>query len=171
MSYVCKVSIKVPRIKSNKKHSLKSLSNWVDFEAWRGFDLLDVSWSECFCSCTECRVQKTWIAWMVVVGVFIAPTTILAVDVDGTPDSPAVHWTWHYSLFGACHVNRPLWFGAVGRWSPLSSCDTRLSGAIRLRSSDFWLTHCSLLLYTTVGRWAQLVVAPLAHWIGSVHTG
>jgi hypothetical protein len=30
---------------------------------------------------------------MVVVGVFIAPTTILVVDVDGTPDSPAVHWT------------------------------------------------------------------------------
>jgi hypothetical protein len=28
---------------------------------------------------------------MVVVGVFIAPTTILAVVVDGTPDSPVVH--------------------------------------------------------------------------------
>jgi hypothetical protein len=30
---------------------------------------------------------------MEVVGVFIVPTTILTVVVDGTPDSPVVHWT------------------------------------------------------------------------------
>jgi hypothetical protein len=46
-------------------------------------------------------------------GVFIAPTTILAVAVDSTPDSPVVHRTWHYSLSGACHIIRPLGFGAV----------------------------------------------------------
>jgi hypothetical protein len=46
-------------------------------------------------------------------GVFIAPTTILAVNVDGTPDSPVVHWTGHCSLSGAYHVSRPLEFGAV----------------------------------------------------------
>jgi hypothetical protein len=34
-------------------------------------------------------------------GVFIATTTILVVAVDGTPDSPAVHRTWHCSLSGA----------------------------------------------------------------------
>jgi hypothetical protein len=57
----------------HKTPSLKSLSNWVDFEAWRGFDLLDVSWSVCFCSCIECGVQKTWMAWMVVVGGIYSP--------------------------------------------------------------------------------------------------
>jgi hypothetical protein len=48
-------------------------------------------------------------------GVFITPTTILAVAVDGTPNSPVVHQTWHYSLSGACQVSRPLGFGAVDR--------------------------------------------------------
>jgi hypothetical protein len=48
-------------------------------------------------------------------GVFIAPTTILAVVVDGTPDSPVVHRTWHCSASGACHVSCPLGFGAVDR--------------------------------------------------------
>jgi hypothetical protein len=46
-------------------------------------------------------------------GVFISPTTILAVAVDGTPDSPVVHRTLHCSLSGACHVSRLLEFGAV----------------------------------------------------------
>jgi hypothetical protein len=51
---------------------------------------------------------------MVVVGVvFIAQTTILAIAVDGTLDSPVVHRTGYCSLSGACHVSRPLGFGAV----------------------------------------------------------
>jgi hypothetical protein len=33
----------------------------------------------------------------------------------GTPDSLVVHRTQHYSLSGACHVSRPLGFGAVDR--------------------------------------------------------
>jgi hypothetical protein len=158
--------------KKHKTPSLNSLSNWVDLEAWRGFYLLDVSWSECFCSCIECGVQKTWIAlngggWRV----FIAPTTILVIAVCGTPDSLVVHRTWHCSLSGVCHVSRPLGFGAVDRWSPLSSCDTEQFDAFWLRGSDFWLAHSSLLLYTTVDRWAQLIVAPLAHRTCLVHTG
>jgi hypothetical protein len=48
-------------------------------------------------------------------GVFIAPTIILAVAVDGTPDSLVVHRTGYCSLSGACHVSRPLGFGAVDR--------------------------------------------------------
>jgi hypothetical protein len=48
-------------------------------------------------------------------GVFIAPTTVLAVAVDGTPDSPMVHRTGYCSLSGACHVSCPLGFGAVDR--------------------------------------------------------
>jgi hypothetical protein len=52
---------------------------------------------------------------MVVVGGIYNPTTILAVVVDGTPDSPVVHRTGYYSLSGACHVSRPLGFGAIDR--------------------------------------------------------
>jgi hypothetical protein len=48
-------------------------------------------------------------------GVLIALTTILAVVVDGTPGSPVVHLTRQYSLSSACHVSRPLGFGAVDR--------------------------------------------------------
>jgi hypothetical protein len=55
-----------------------------------------------------------WLEWWWL-GVFIATTTILAVVVDGTLYSPVVHRTWHCSLFGACHVSRPLGFGAVDR--------------------------------------------------------
>jgi hypothetical protein len=53
-----------------------------------------------------------WLEWWWL-GVFIAPTTILAVAVDGTPDSPMVHQTWQCSLSGAYHVNKPLGFRAV----------------------------------------------------------
>jgi hypothetical protein len=45
--------------------------------------------------------------------VFIAPTTILVIAVDGTPDSPVVHWTCHCLVSGACHVSSPLGFGAI----------------------------------------------------------
>jgi hypothetical protein len=45
--------------------------------------------------------------------VFIAPTNILVVAVDGAPDSPVVHRTGHCLVSGACHVSSPLWFGAV----------------------------------------------------------
>jgi hypothetical protein len=45
--------------------------------------------------------------------VFIAPTTILAIVVDGTPDSLVVHRTWHCSVSGVCHVSCPLGFGVV----------------------------------------------------------
>ena len=78
-------------------------------------------WSVVFCSCNECEVQKNLDdlnggGW----GVFIAPTTILAVAVDGTPDSPVVHRTGHCSLSGVCYVSGSLGFGAVDRWNPLS---------------------------------------------------
>jgi hypothetical protein len=68
-----------------------------------------------------------WLEWRWL-GVFIAPTTILAVVVDGAPDSPVVHQTGHCSLSGVCHVSTPLGFGAVDRWSPLSCTCTEQSG-------------------------------------------
>jgi hypothetical protein len=55
--------------------------NWVDLDAWRGFDLWNVSWSECYCSCIECELQKTWMPLKEVVGgVFIASNHFLAVS-------------------------------------------------------------------------------------------
>jgi hypothetical protein len=38
----------------------------------------------------------------------------------GTPDSLVVHRTQYCSLSGACHVSRPLGFGAIDRWRLLS---------------------------------------------------
>jgi hypothetical protein len=55
-----------------------------------------------------------WLEWRWL-GVFIAPTTILAVDVDDAPDSSVVHRTWHCSVSGACHVSCLLGFGAIDR--------------------------------------------------------
>ena len=46
-------------------------------------------------------------------GVFIASTTILAVDGDGATDSPVVHRIGHCSVSGACHVSDLLGFGVV----------------------------------------------------------
>jgi hypothetical protein len=51
----------------------------------------------------------------VVGGEFIALTTILAVAVDGAPDSPVVHQIGNYSVSSACHVSGPLGFEAVDR--------------------------------------------------------
>jgi hypothetical protein len=93
------------------------------------------------------------------------------------------HRTWHCSLSGACHVSWPLGFGAVDRWSPLSSCGTGQSGGtpdspvahrtVRwhtgqsgvfwLYSFDFWLLHCSLFLRQHSRPLAKFTVAPLAH--------
>jgi hypothetical protein len=56
---------------------------------------------------------------MVVVGGIYSPNHYssrwLTVLLIGTPDSPVVHWTQHYSLSGACHINRLLGFRAVDR--------------------------------------------------------
>jgi hypothetical protein len=95
---------------------------------------------------------------MEVVGVFIASNHFLVV---GWLCCWWAHRTLHRSLFGACHVSRPFWFGVVDRWSPLSSCGTGESGVFWLCSSDFYSVYCSVL--SAVDRWAKLTVAPLAH--------
>jgi hypothetical protein len=59
--------------KKHKWSSLKSLTTWVDFGIWRGFDPLIVSWSVCLCSSIECEGLKTSMAWMVVVGGIYSP--------------------------------------------------------------------------------------------------
>jgi hypothetical protein len=81
----------------------------------------------------------------------------------GTLDSLVVHRTLYCSLSGECHVSRPLGFGAVHRWSLLSSCSTGQTGVTSRRrlSSDFW--YYRLCTINTVDRWAKLIVAPLSH--------
>jgi hypothetical protein len=72
-------------------------------------------WSIAFALLLNVNFRKVgWLEWMWL-GVFIAPTTILAVAIDGTPDSPVVHRIGYCSLFGACHVSRLFGFGAVDR--------------------------------------------------------
>jgi hypothetical protein len=44
---------------------------------------------------------------------------------------------------------------------PLAAPD--MSGVFWLRSFDFWLAHCALLLFIAVDRCAELTFAPLAH--------
>jgi hypothetical protein len=46
-------------------------------------------------------------------GVFIAPTSIPLVVVDGHTRLSGGAPDTHRSLSVACHVSRPLWFGAV----------------------------------------------------------
>jgi hypothetical protein len=55
----------------------------------------------------------------------------------GTPDSPVVHWTRHYSVSGVCHVSCPLRFGAVDRLSSLSCSCTGQSGGTPDMSGAF----------------------------------
>jgi hypothetical protein len=129
-----------------------------------------MSWSVWFALVLNVKGWKLgWLEWWWL-GVFIAPTTILAIAVDGTPDSPVVHRTWHCSLSSVCHVSRLLGFGAIDRWSPLSSCGTGQSSGTPdssvcsdfvVLTSDFCVVHCSLFI--AVDRWAQLIVAPLPH--------
>jgi hypothetical protein len=92
-------------------------------------------------------------------GVFIAPTTILVVAVDGTPNStvPAM---------------------SVDRWGlerltievlcPLVALDSPVCSNFAVLTSDFCVVHCSL--FTAVDRETQMTVAPLAHRTCPVHT-
>jgi hypothetical protein len=108
-----------------------------------------------------------WLEWWWL-GVFIAPTTIPAVAVDGCTGQFGGARDMTCSLSGACHIIWPFGFGAVDRWSPLSSCGTGQSGGtpdssvhsdFAVLTSNFYAVHCSL--FTTVDRWAQLTVAPV----------
>jgi hypothetical protein len=124
-------------------------------------------WSVCLCSSIECEDVKAWMDWMEVVGGIYSlqplPSRWLSLLSMGTPDSPVMHMTLYCSLYGACHVSRSLGFGAVDRWSPLSSCGTGQTGGTPDSPvhSDFCTIYCSVV--SAVDRWVQLTVAPLAH--------
>jgi hypothetical protein len=55
-----------------------------------------------------------WLDWKWL-GVFIAPTTIPVVVVDGQNGQSSDTPDTHCSLSVACHVSRPLGFGVVDR--------------------------------------------------------
>jgi hypothetical protein len=55
----------------------------------------------------------------------------------GTPDSPVVYRTWTVLYLVRATSARPLGFGAVDRWIPLSSSDTGQSGGTPDMSGAF----------------------------------
>ena len=57
----------------------------------------------------------------------------------GTPDSPVVHWIGTIHCLVRAMSARPLGFGAVDRWIPLSSSGTEQSGGTSDMSGAFWL--------------------------------
>jgi hypothetical protein len=66
----------------------------------------------------------------------------------------------------SCHISRPLGFGAVDRWSLLSSCCTGQSGGTPNMFGTFWLSALTsdCTLFTFCSRpLAHLTVASLAH--------
>jgi hypothetical protein len=126
-----------------------------------------VSWSECWSSCIECDIQKTWMPKVVVVGGIYSPQPhssrwprLLAM---GAPDSPVRHRTCIVRCPVCRHVSQPLGFGAGRPLEALSSCGIGQSGAPLTSCSDFCrgtVPHCSSV---RVDRCAQIAVAPLAH--------
>jgi hypothetical protein len=134
--------------------------------------LLIVSLECILYSCIEWEEWEAWMAWMEVVGDIYSlqplPICWLTLLSMGTSDSPVVHRIRHCLLSGACHVSRPLGFGAIDRWSPLSSCGTEQSGGTPdspMRSdfvvltSNFCFVHCTVV--SAVDHWRSW---PLLCW-------
>jgi hypothetical protein len=80
----------------------------------------------------------------------------------GKPDSLVAHWTATVHCQVHATSARPLGFGAVDRWNPLSFSCTGQSGSTPDMSGVFWLyaltsdLHCSLL-QSTVGARLSLI--------------
>jgi hypothetical protein len=109
-------------------------------ETWSGLNALNVSLSGWLCSCIEWEVQNTWMASNEVVGGIYSPQPLpshwLFLLAMGTPDSPVAHRT--VTVHCPVHATsaRPLGFGAVDRWNPLSFCCTGQSGGTPDISGD-----------------------------------
>jgi hypothetical protein len=145
----------------------KQLSWFWSFEWIEFFDCVFGVFAFALVLNEKCR-RLGWLeyGWL---GVFIAQPLFQPLLSMGTRDSPVVHQTWYCSLSGACHVSRPLGFGAVDRWSLLSSCYTRQSGGTPdspcVLTSQLWLLTfalCTFLLFTEVNRWHRW---PLLRWL------
>jgi hypothetical protein len=101
--------------------------------AWSGLNALNVSWSVWLCSCNKYGVQKTWMPLKQVVGGIYSLQPLarrwLSLLSMGTPDSPVVHRIGPVHCPVRATSARPLGFGAVDRWNPLSYSCTGQSGA------------------------------------------
>jgi hypothetical protein len=125
--------------------------NWVDLEAWRGFDLWNMSWSEYYCSCIECELQKTWMPLKEVVGVFIASNHFLVV-------SCFCYW-WAHRIVRWCTgqstVHCPVRATSARRWGLERLTVGVLCHVVAPVCSDFllWLLIAHCLLFTVHRRW------------------
>ena len=114
-----------------------------------------------YCSCIECRVQKNLDSlngggW----GVFIALTTILAVPVDGTPDSPVCteHGTVHCPVPATSADRWGLERLTVEVFCPLAAPDSPVAhrtcpvrSDFAALTSDFCTVRFLLFTQSTVG--------------------
>jgi hypothetical protein len=95
---------------------------------------MNVSRSEVFCSCNEWDVGNTWMPMNVVVGGIYSPQPLSSrwqrLLAMGAPDSPVRHRAVTVHCPVRATSAQPLGFGAVDRWSCLSSCCTGLSSAL-----------------------------------------
>jgi hypothetical protein len=151
------------------KNSLSQVTKWWSWflELGEDFDLLNVYWSEVFCSCIECWIQNTWMALNEVVGGIYSPQSLpshwQSLLAMGARDSPVSHRTVTVHCPVRATSARPLGFGIVDRWSPLSFCCTGQSGDLWILLSDLCrgTVHLCSSEQLTVG--AQTAIAPLAH--------
>jgi hypothetical protein len=94
-----------------------------------------------FCSCNEYEVQKTRLPLKEVVGGIYSlqplPIHWLFLLAMGTPDSPVAHRTGNVHSPVRATSARPLGFGALDRWNPLSFSCTGRSGGTPDMSSVF----------------------------------
>jgi hypothetical protein len=142
--------------KNIKTPSLKSLMNWVDLEAWRGLDLWNVSWSECYYSCIQWTSEKLGCHWRRWLGVFIASNHFLAIGwVCCRWAHQTVWWRTRQVLFTIrCTPRQHVYWGlerlTVGSVCPVAAPDSPVCSDLLL-----WLlpAHCllhCLLLQSTV---------------------
>jgi hypothetical protein len=133
-----------------------------------------VSWSEVFCSCIECELQKTWIPIKEVVGgVFIASNHFLPIGwVCYRWAHRTIRWRTGQVLFTVqCVPRQHARWGlerlTVGSLCLVAAPDSSVPHRTCLMYSDFCAltsdAHCSLLFTFAVDRWRQVTVAPLAH--------
>jgi hypothetical protein len=157
-----------PSNKSANEHknslSLKSLSGWIDFGTWIGFDFWNCVLEWMLLLLYWMRISENLDDFEWGGGGIYSPQPLpsrwLFLLTMGTTDSPVVHRTLYCSLSGARHVSYPLGFGAVDCWRLLSSSGIRQSGGTPDMSGDLWLC-CSdfcVALFITV----HFCIRPLA---------
>jgi hypothetical protein len=124
-----------------------------------------VSWSECYSSCIECELLKTWMPMNEVVGGIYSPQPLPSrcqrLLVMGAPDSPVADRTVTVHCLVRATSAQPLGFGAVDRWRHLLSCCTGQFGAAP--DNPVTSNFCALTSATTLFITVHLTKRPLTH--------